>query len=133
MRHTGRQSRHEFFVAGGRYPAYLRGLKKGCRMDQTPSTQEALIYLMVIMSASDREMSDAGLARIGSMIRTLPVFSGFDEARIIEVARECQERLQQENGPDRVLDIIRDVVPTSLHDTAYSLAVEVAAADLYVE
>ena len=102
-------------------------------MDQTPSTQEALIYLMVIMSASDREMTDAELGRIGSMIRTLPVFYGFDEDRIIEVARACQQRLQQENGPDRVLDIIRDVVPTSLHDTAYSLAVEVAAADLYVE
>ena len=81
-------------------------------MDRKPSTQEALIYLMVIMSAADRDMTDAELGRIGNVIRTLPVFEGFDENRIIEVARQCQQ---------------------ALHDTAYALAVEVAAADLYVE
>lgn len=102
-------------------------------MDRKPSTQEALIYLMVIMSAADRDMTDAELGRIGNVIRTLPVFEGFDENRIIEVARQCQQRLQTENGPEAVLDLVRDAVPEALHDTAYALAVEVAAADLYVE
>ncbi|MCT8990098.1 tellurite resistance TerB family protein [Chelativorans sp. SCAU2101] len=102
-------------------------------MDRKPSTQEALIYLMVIISAADRDMTDAELSRIGSVIRTLPVFEGFDENRIIEVARQCQQRLQKQNGPEAVLDLVRDAVPEALHDTAYALAVEVAAADLYVE
>lgn len=102
-------------------------------MDRKPSTQEALIYLMVIISAADRDMTDAELSRIGSVIRTLPVFEGFDENRIIEVARQCQQRLQKQNGPAAVLDLVRDAVPEALHDTAYALAVEVAAADLYVE
>ncbi|WP_274427211.1 tellurite resistance TerB family protein [Chelativorans sp. YIM 93263] len=102
-------------------------------MTMKPSPHEALIYLMVVMSAADRDMTDAELGRIGSVIRTLPVFDGFDENRIIDVARQCQQILQQDNGPDRVLDIVRDNVPAELHDTAYALAVEVAAADLYVE
>lgn len=102
-------------------------------MTAKPSAQEALIYLMVVMSAADRDMTDAELGRIGSVIRTLPVFKGFDENRIIEVARQCQQILQKENGPDRILDIIRDTVPVDLHDTAYALAVEIVAADLHVE
>lgn len=106
--------------------------KPSTQMDK-PSTQEALIYLMVIMSAADRDMTDAELGRIGDLIRTLPVFSGFDDNRIIEVARECQRRLQKENGPEAVLDLVRDTVPENLQDTAYALAVEVAAADLQVQ
>lgn len=102
-------------------------------MKEKPSTQEALIYLMVVMSAADRDMTDAELGRIGSVIRILPVFDGFDENRIIDVARQCQQLLQKHDGPERVLDIVRDSVPTALHDTAYALAVEVVAADLYVE
>lgn len=102
-------------------------------MSEHPPAQEALIYLMVVISAADRDMTDAELGRIGSVIRTLPVFHGFDQNRIIDVARECQQMLQQENGPERVLDLVRDAVPVSLHDTAYALAVEVAAADLHVE
>jgi len=97
------------------------------------TVHEALIHLMVIMSAADRDMTDSELARIGNMIRTLPVFQGFDEQRIIEVAGQCQKILQEEDGVERILTTAREVVPEKLHDTAYALAVEVAAADRYVE
>jgi len=102
-------------------------------MSDIPSLQEALIYLMVVISAADREMTDAELGSIGSIIRSLPVFEDFDENRIIEVARQCQQLLQEQNGPERVLDLVRDVVPPALRDTAYALAAEVVAADLQVE
>ncbi|MDZ5697153.1 MULTISPECIES: tellurite resistance TerB family protein [Phyllobacteriaceae] len=102
-------------------------------MSLQPSTHEALIYLMVIMSAADRDMTDAELGSIGRVIQTLPVFRGFDENRIIEVARQCQQILQEDDGLERILGTIHDVVPARLHDTAYTLAVEVAAADLHVE
>jgi tellurite resistance protein len=103
------------------------------RMSAKPSAQEALIYLMVVMSAADRDMTDAELGSIGRLVRTLPVFKGFDEDDIIDAARHCQELLQKHDGPERVLDLIRDAVPTALHDTAYALAVEIVAADLHVE
>ncbi|WP_309085934.1 tellurite resistance TerB family protein [Chelativorans sp.] len=101
-------------------------------MNERPSPQEALIYLLVVISAADRDMTDAELGRIGSLVRTLPVFQGFGEDRIIATARQCQLLLQDGDGPERVLDLVRDAIPPSLHDTAYALAVEVVAADLYV-
>lgn len=102
-------------------------------MTAEPSAHEALIYLMVVMSAADRDMTDAELGRIGEVLRTLPVFRGFDQNRVIEVARQCQRILQKDDGLETILTLVRETVPTSLHDTAYALAVEVAAADLHVE
>lgn len=98
----------------------------------TPTPQEALIYLMVIMSASDRDMRDEELARIGAIVRTLPVFRGFDEDRTIDVAQRCQQLLQREPGLEGMLSTIRDALPQALRETAYALAVDVAAADLSV-
>ncbi len=98
-----------------------------------PTAHEALIYLMVVMSAADRDMTDAELAIIGDTIRTWPVFGTFDENRIIEVARQCQQILQEDTGLERILGAVRDTVPAKLHDTAYALAVEVAAADKHLE
>jgi tellurite resistance protein len=92
--------------------------------------QEALIYLMVVVSASDRDMTDRELAKIGTAVRTLPVFEGFDLERVLPVARECQQLVQGENGLSAVMAIARNVLPPRLHDTAYALAVEVVAADL---
>ncbi|EKF44480.1 tellurite resistance TerB family protein [Nitratireductor indicus] len=97
-----------------------------------PTAHEALIYLMVVMSAADRDMTDAELAIIGETIRNWPVFEGFDDD-IIAVARQCQQILQEDDGLERILNAVRDVVPAKLHDTAYAIAVEVAAADRHVE
>lgn len=98
----------------------------------SPTPQEALIYLMVIMSASDRDMGDEELARIGAIVRTLPVFRGFDQERMIDVAQRCQQALQEKPGLDGMLSAIRDALPQALRETAYALAVDIAAADLAV-
>lgn len=97
-----------------------------------PTPQEAMVYLMVIMSASDRDMGDEELARIGVIVRTLPVFQGFDQSRTLAVAQECQQLLQQEAGLDGVLTLIAATLPDELRETAYALAVDIAAADLSV-
>ena len=98
-----------------------------------PTSQEALVYLMVIMSASDRDMSDEELARIGAIVRTLPVFRGFEQARTLAVAQDCQKLLQQEAGLEGILTLIAEALPASLRETAYALAVDVAMADLAFE
>jgi tellurite resistance protein len=97
-----------------------------------PSAQEALIYLMVIVSASDRDMGDEELARIGAIVRTLPVFRGFEQARTLQVAQKCQQFLQQDAGLEGVLAAIGQALTPELRETAYALAVDVAAADLAV-
>ncbi len=97
------------------------------------SVQEALIYVMVIVSASDNEMTDMELATIGDVVKMLPVFQGYDSTRIIPAAQRCGDILQEDDGLKLVLELVGDVLPAKLYDTAYALAVEVAAADLHVE
>lgn len=95
-----------------------------------PTAHEAMIYLMVITSAADRDMTDIELARIGDVIRTWPVFQDFDQERLISVAQDCQQLLHEDEGLDGVLELAGKVIPQHLHDTAYALAMEVAAVDL---
>ncbi len=102
-------------------------------MNEPISVQEALIYVMVIVSASDNQMTDNELATIGDMIKMLPVFNGYDSNRIIPAAQRCGDILQEDNGLQLVLELVGDVLPAKLYDTAYALGVEVAAADLHVE
>lgn len=102
-------------------------------MNEPISVQEALIYMMVIVSASDNQMTDKELATIGDMIKMLPVFQDYDTNKIIPAAQRCGDILQEDNGLFLVLELVGDVLPPKLYDTAYALAVEVAAADLHVE
>ncbi|MEP3048758.1 MAG: tellurite resistance TerB family protein [Roseibium sp.] len=88
---------------------------------------------MVIVSASDNSMTDKELATIGDLIKTLPVFKEYDPNNIIPAAQRCGDILQEDNGLSLVLELVGDILPTKLYDTAYALAVEVAAADLHVE
>jgi tellurite resistance protein len=94
-----------------------------------PTAHEALIYLMVVTSASDREMTDEELAHIGDSVRSWPIFMDYDPEGLIEAARDCQKLLQKEGGLDKVFAIVLDAVPLRLHDTAYAAAVEVAVVD----
>lgn len=94
-----------------------------------PSAHDALIYLMVVVSASDRDMSDVELAHIGDAVRHWPIFMDYDPARLVAAARECRELLQADGGLDKVFSVVLDSVPLHLHDTAYAIAVEVAVVD----
>lgn len=100
---------------------------------KTVPEHEALIYAMVTLSAADRTMTDRELQKIGDIVQTLPVFNGFDRDRLVATAENCGGLLQAEDGLDRILDIIATSLQPRLHETAYALAVEVAAADFHVE
>lgn len=98
----------------------------------TISPENALIYIMVTMSAVDRAMSDNELRDIGTIVRTLPAFREFNEERLIPVAKECAAILQEDGGLDAVFGLVRDALPPHMRETGYALAVEIAAADLSV-
>ena len=102
-------------------------------MTEPLSHHDALIYTMVTMSAVDRTMTDAELARIGEIVSHLPVFDLYDKDRLIDASRACGEILSGDNGLKLVLELIRSTLPTSLRETAYAVALEVAAADLDVQ
>lgn len=103
------------------------------RMSRPISHHEALIYVMVTLSAADRTMTDKELQMIGNIVRHVPIFADFDIERLVSVSEDCGRHLQVEGGLDAVLDIVAASLPARLYETAYALAVEVAAADLHVE
>ena len=61
-------------------------------------TQHALIYLMVMVAASDGDMKDAEFSLIGDMVRHLPVFNGFDIETLPEVARSSTPHFADPDG-----------------------------------
>jgi len=96
----------------------------------TLSTQDALIHLMVVAATSDAAVSDRELEVIGSLVTTLPVFEGFDPETLSSVADEALDLVKDSSDLDKVLDMILSAIPARLSDTAYALAVEVAAVDV---
>lgn len=93
------------------------------------STEAALIYTMVIVSAADSNMTDSELSAIGDIVRQLPAFNDYDPNLLPETARSCADILSEDDGMATVFGIIKESIPTGLHETAYALAIEVAAAD----
>ena len=91
--------------------------------------QSALIYTMVLISAADREMTDAELATIGDSVKHLPVFRDYDPAKLVTTASHCAEMLNEEDGFEKVINTIKENLPAKLAETAYALACDVAAAD----
>lgn len=98
-------------------------------MSERLSPQAALIDVMVVVSAADRRMSDEELKTIGTIVRTAPVFRGFDVEQLVPAAEACAKLLASERGLDDVLKRVSQALPERLRETAYALAVEVAVAD----
>ena len=101
-------------------------------MPGTISTQQALIYTMVTISGVEGRINTTELAEIGHIVKHLPIFRSFDHTRLTTVAQEAGEILQEAEGLNAVLGLVADALPPKLRETAYALAVEVAASDLAV-
>ncbi len=101
-------------------------------MSGTISSEQALVYVMVMMSGVEGRIKPEELAELELLIRTLPVFQRFDPTRLATVVQECGDMLQVPEGLATVLGLVKDQLPVRLRETAYALAVEVAAADLVV-
>lgn len=91
----------------------------------TLNPHAALIYIMVVASAADASMSDAELHVIGNLVRSLPAFRGFQQDKIIPIARECAAILQEREGLDAVIGLVKEALPQQMRETAYALALEV--------
>ncbi len=94
------------------------------------SNHQALIYTMVIMSAADNEMTEPEMLKIKEIVSYLPVFEGYEQSDIAKDAGAVAKILLDLDGFEKVLDLIHESLPVKLRETAYALAVEVAAADL---
>ena len=90
---------------------------------------KALIYTMVLVSASDSNMTDRELTTIGEIVSHLPVFADYDREQLPKAAQACAELLSEDDGLEKVIKKIVAGLPAKLKETAYAIALDVAAAD----
>jgi tellurite resistance protein len=105
---------------------------KGAAMTDTPaslSPQDALVAVMIAVSASDEMMRTPELVAIQRMVNHMPIFAGYDSDRIRVIAQTVFDLFEEEDGPAALFGLIRDGLPERLHETAYALACDDASAD----
>lgn len=87
---------------------------------------------MVIMSAADRDMNDQELAKMGRLVRYLPIFEDFGEENLLPTTRRCSAILAEPQGLSMALETLKEAIPERLYDTAYAIAVDLASADMNI-
>jgi tellurite resistance protein len=99
--------------------------------DSLPSMtpQDALVAVMVAVSASDEDIRTAELVAIERIVRQMPVFVGYDPDRLRTVASTVFDLFAEEEGLDALFGLIRAALPERLRETAYALACDVISAD----
>ncbi|MFY9239578.1 MAG: tellurite resistance TerB family protein [Roseovarius sp.] len=93
------------------------------------SAQDCLVAVMIAVSASDEKIQTAELVKIETAVNNLPIFGNYDADRINTVAQVVFDLFSVEDGLDALFGLVRDNLPERLHETAYALACDVAAAD----
>jgi tellurite resistance protein len=106
--------------------------RKGKHMPDTPpsmTAQDALLAIMVAVSASDEDVRTSELVAIQRNVNHLPVFADYDADRFRQVTQVVLDLFEEEDGLDALFGLIMDALPERLNETAYALACDVAAAD----
>ena len=93
------------------------------------TSQDCLVALMIVVSASDQNIRTAELVKIESSVNLLPIFADYDIDRIRNMSDLVFQLFDQEDGLDALFGLIRDNLPERLFETAYALSCDVAAAD----
>lgn len=93
------------------------------------SAQDALVAIMIAISASDETIRTSELITIEQIVNHLPIFADYDADRMRGVAQAVFDLLEQEDGLDAFFGLVRRSLPERLRETAYALACDVAAAD----
>ncbi|MBL4619494.1 MAG: tellurite resistance TerB family protein [Marinicaulis sp.] len=91
--------------------------------------QEAVIYLMVLTSASDGKITDKELRTIGRVVRSFPMFSDDDEQELVTTSENCGMLMSSEGGLHKVLEAAATALPKHLGETAYAAVIDVVTAD----
>ncbi len=99
-------------------------------LQEAPMTaQDALVAMMIAVSASDENIRTSELVKMSNAINNLPVFAGYDAERLPRMSKMVFDLLEQEDGLEALFGLIRDALPEKLFETAYALSCDVAAAD----
>ena len=96
---------------------------------QSLSPQDSLIAILIGVSVADSEIRTAELLAIEALVNHLPIFADYDADRVKTVAQTVFDLFEVEDGLDALFGLVRANLPEHLHETAYALACDVAAAD----
>ena len=97
--------------------------------DHVFKAEDALVAVMVAVSASDETIRTAELVKIEQIVNNLPVFGAYDADRTRDVSQTVFSLFEDEDGLDALFGLVREALPERLFETAYALACDVAAAD----
>ena len=97
--------------------------------DTVLTPEDALIAIMVAISASDEAIRTSELVKIQSTVNHLPIFADYDTDRMKFVSQLVFDLFEEVDGLDALFGLVRDTLPAELNETAYALACDVAAAD----
>ena len=99
--------------------------------DNLPSFSpcDALVAVMVGVSASDQNPRTSELLAIERAVNHTPVFANYDIDRVRAVSQTVMTLFEEEDGLDALFGLVRQSLPEKLFDTAYVLACDVASAD----
>lgn len=97
--------------------------------DKTMNPQDCLVAVMLAVSASDENIRTSELVTIQQIVNHLPIFAGYDQERIKDVAQRVLDLFADEDGLDALFGLIEVNLPERLKETAYALACDVAASD----
>lgn len=100
--------------------------------DELLDPHDALIFIMVLVSAADADMTDKELQRMGSIVHHWPVFSDYPDDNLVPAAERCASLLGRDGGLDLVFDLIVASLPAAISETAYAIACDMAVVDLHV-
>lgn len=90
---------------------------------------DALVAVMVAVSASGKGLGTAEMVAIERLVNHTPVFATYDIARLRPVSQTILTIFEDEEGLDALFVLVRDALPEKLFETAYVLACDVATAD----
>ena len=96
-------------------------------MEFTP--QDALVAVMIGVSASDENVRTSELLTIQSIVNHLPIFANYDTDRIQLMAQTVFDLFSEEDGIEALMGLVKENLPERLNETAYAMACDVAAAD----
>ncbi len=116
-------------MTAGARPGFKSAAMSTNRTASAISHHAALIYAMVLVSASDADMTDGELKMIGELVSHLPIFRDYESQLITKTAASCAELLSAEEGLKTAFAAMKQALPPKLRETAYALACDVAAAD----
>lgn len=95
----------------------------------TITPHNALIYAMVIAAVADGKLKDSEVAAIDLAVRSLPIFKGYTIDAMRVATGDCVALLDEEDGIEAALGLVKEALPEDWVETAYALACDVVAVD----